>query len=387
MSKSFVRTLIIAGLVVVVPAAAQAQERGPYLGIAGGGNFTADSGISGSGVNDTVEFDAGWAGLAALGYAFGNGLRAELSFDYRSNAVDAVSGAGGSGRASAWTFMGNLIYDFDTGTALTPYVGAGIGAVRVEFDNVQPVGGSVLNDSDSTGHTAGGDFAKPFAYQAIAGAGYRLSDSLNLFVDYRYVAAESVELHRPGGFIVDADYDNHTVFVGLRWSFGAPSRTPPPEPAPPPPPPAKPAAAAPPPPPPPPPPAPPPPPPPPPPPQPQAAPAPQVTVPRSYLVFFDWDSAALTPEALAIVRTAAANAKRTAVTRIRLTGHADRSGPDSYNMKLSLRRARAVLAELERLGIDPRDVTVIGRGEREPLVITADGLREPRNRRVEILFE
>ena len=44
---------------------------------------------------------------------------------------------------------------------------------------------------------------------------------------------------------------------------------------------------------------------------------------------------------MSIVRTAAANAKQGNVVRIRLTGHADRSGTDAYNLRLSERRAEA----------------------------------------------
>jgi len=88
-----------------------------------------------------------------------------------------------------------------------------------------------------------------------------------------------------------------------------------------------------------------------------------------------------------IIETAADNAKKGNVTRIRATGHADRSGPEKYNMRLSMRRAQAVKAELVRLGIAEKEITLVAKGETEPLVPTPDGVREPQNRRVEILFE
>ncbi|MBM3564582.1 MAG: OmpA family protein [Alphaproteobacteria bacterium] len=105
------------------------------------------------------------------------------------------------------------------------------------------------------------------------------------------------------------------------------------------------------------------------------------------MVFFDWDKADLTAEARKIIATAAEDAKKGNVARIRATGHADRSGPDGYNMKLSMRRAVAVKGELARLGVAEKDIAVVAKGEREPLVPTADGVREPQNRRVEIVFE
>ena len=74
------------------------------------------------------------------------------------------------------------------------------------------------------------------------------------------------------------------------------------------------------------------------------------------------------------------------MTRIELAGHADRSGTVRYNQALSLRRAEAVAAELIRLGVPRPRITVQGFGESRALVPTADGVREPQNRRVEIVL-
>jgi outer membrane protein OmpA-like peptidoglycan-associated protein len=73
--------------------------------------------------------------------------------------------------------------------------------------------------------------------------------------------------------------------------------------------------------------------------------------------------------------------------RITATGHADTSGPENYNMALSLRRANAVKDALVREGVPATAIAVIGRGESQPLVPTADGVREPQNRRVEIVVQ
>jgi outer membrane protein OmpA-like peptidoglycan-associated protein len=70
-----------------------------------------------------------------------------------------------------------------------------------------------------------------------------------------------------------------------------------------------------------------------------------------------------------------------------VTGHADRAGPDSYNMALSMRRADAVKAVLVREGVPANQIAVVARGESQPLVPTADGVREPQNRRVEIVLQ
>ena len=116
-------------------------------------------------------------------------------------------------------------------------------------------------------------------------------------------------------------------------------------------------------------------------------PAPAARIPANYLVFFDWNSDVLTPEAADIVATAAANAMKKAGTRIAAVGHTDRSGSAAYNTALSVRRAEAVKTSFEANGIAAGDVGVEGMGELENLVPTDDGVREPQNRRVEIIFD
>ena len=105
------------------------------------------------------------------------------------------------------------------------------------------------------------------------------------------------------------------------------------------------------------------------------------------MVFFDWDSSRLSEASLNVVRQASAAFKSKGSARIRATGHTDTSGPESYNMALSLRRANAVKDALVRDGVPAAAITVIGRGEAGLLVQTADGVREPQNRRVEIVIE
>jgi hypothetical protein len=105
-----------------------------------------------------------------------------------------------------------------------------------------------------------------------------------------------------------------------------------------------------------------------------------------YMVFFDFDRSTITTVAQGTIRQAANDAKVGRVTRLQVTGHADRAGDEAYNMALSQRRAEAVRAELERNGVTAEQITVQARGESEPLVPTADGVREPQNRRVVISF-
>jgi len=106
----------------------------------------------------------------------------------------------------------------------------------------------------------------------------------------------------------------------------------------------------------------------------------------SFMVFFDWDRSNLSQQAENTIGQAANAFKQTGAARVVATGHADRSGPDNYNMALSLRRANAVKDSLVRNGVPAGAIQVIGKGESQPLVPTADGVREPQNRRVEIVI-
>lgn len=346
------------------PASAGQFEEGGnfYVGIGGGANIANDMGISGTGIAADAELDTGFAGMGALGFGLANGFRFELELTYRENDIDNVSGTtGGSDDVSARALMGNVFYDFHNSSPVTPYLGGGFGYSQISVNRAQ--GAAFLLDDDDD----------VFAYQGIAGLSYDLRDSLQLFADYRYFsAAEDLRVTANTGARVDVDYDTHTVMAGLRWVFGQPKPAPAPMPAvveaPPPPPAPEPAPA------------------PPPPPEPEPEPVVEVS-PFPFIVFFDWDKSNLTPEARRVVAAALENARAAGASQYLATGHADRSGPDAYNMGLSERRANSVRDELLQLGVPGAQITLDWKGEREPLVSTDDGVREPQNRRVEVLLK
>ncbi len=108
---------------------------------------------------------------------------------------------------------------------------------------------------------------------------------------------------------------------------------------------------------------------------------------RTYLVFFDWDRADLSPRARQIVAEAAQASAHVQTTRIEVNGYTDLSGSPTYNQGLSVRRAHSVAAELVHDGVAEGEITIRGFGETHPLVSTARGVREPQNRRVEIILK
>ncbi len=105
-----------------------------------------------------------------------------------------------------------------------------------------------------------------------------------------------------------------------------------------------------------------------------------------YVVFFAWDRADITPVAATILDQVASDFARGEVPRIILSGHTDTTGTADYNLRLSERRARAAAAELTARGVPAEAIEVTWFGETDLRVPTADGVREPQNRRVEMLF-
>ncbi|NBX73981.1 MAG: OmpA family protein, partial [Alphaproteobacteria bacterium] len=296
-------------------------------------------------------------------YAWGNGLRTEAELTYRTAEIDGISGTGAgpaqTGDMNVLSPMFNLIWDaYYISDVLTPYVGAGVGFAQFDADNIrQAINGSTINGSEGT-----------FAYQAIVGLAWNIDRNWAMTADYRYHAALDTTFDTQAlGVGARQDYASHNFMLGVRYTWAEDDVLPPPlapapvtaaapQAAPEPPPPA-------------------------PQPQPQIPPAPQ-----RYIVFFDFDRSNLTPEAQRILATVASDYKSGRAVQIHVSGHADRSGRDGYNMRLSSRRADVVKAELERLGVPMDQVMTRASGERENLVPTADGVREAQNRRAEIVL-
>lgn len=191
------------GSAVMLGAHAMAQQATPGAYVLGGAGLSLleESDTRGS-ASATHDFEPGWLGLGGAGYAFSSGIRLEGEIGYRRNSVD-----NGPGNAEAWSVMGNALYDFNTGTRFTPYVGAGIGGARLNFNNVS-AGSTSIDDSDTV-----------LAYQGLAGVTYRLNTNINLDLGYRYFTTEKPNFRTRAGGTVESDYDDHAVVLGLRYRF------------------------------------------------------------------------------------------------------------------------------------------------------------------------
>ena len=337
------------------------QNRGFYIGGGVGANFLEDNKFERNGTDSTATYEPGLAGILNFGYALGNGLRLELEPGYRYNDVDKINGASAGGRLQTASILANVIYDFDIHTPivpLVPHIGAGIGYARVWNRSLN--NGISVNNNDDT-----------LAFQAIAGVDYAISPGVKIGLDYRYFVAHDADFRAgeiPAGATGGAtshvgDINNHTVMLTFRYEFGRPAArpAPPPEPAayvPPPPPPEPPAAVV-----------------------PPPAPATQ-----NYTVYFDFNRADIPASARPVITQAAQSAKQGNATRINVTGYTDTVGSDRYNQRLSERRAEAVRQALVREGVPANEIVTVGRGKQDLAVPTAEGVREPRNRRVEIVL-
>ncbi len=341
--------------ILAAPVAALAQPvSGLYVGAGAGVNLRQNERDRFSGTlvdpgfrtftstgTSTQTFVAGAAGVGSVGWGFGNGLRVEAEGDYRYNDLDIHGNYSGvSTREQKFGGMANLLFDLDIGLPyLFPYFGGGAGYMHVDRPLHVP----------STG---------AFAYQGMFGLAAPLASvpGLSATLEYRFmgladtkysqttlIGAETNSLTRKS-----LDDYNHSIMIGLRYAFDT----------------AAPAAVAP----------------------PQAPNTAAPTPARTYLVFFDWDRSDLSDRARQIVAEAAQNSTRVQTTRIEVQGNADRSGTPAYNQRLSLRRAQTVAAELVRDGINQSQIAIQAFGDTRPLVQTAAGVREPQNRRVEIIL-
>jgi len=341
------RMVVGAVLLAAAPFAAQAQSLQPggvYVGLEGGANWMFNSTFNSTATvapfftgsfSTNASWNTGYVLGGQLGYDF-VGPRIELEGAYRANTGTLQFGgiAGSAGiNFQQINVMGNIYYDFLAGGRFVPYIGAGAG---VAFLNAGALNTSLTSTQ--------------FAYQAMIGAGYNLDETFRINLEGRYMGTTTpnfVHTGIAGGFgysiTTSPQNNNISVMASLQMRFGA---APPPPPPPPP-----------------------------------------VVQPPSFMVFFDWDRSNLSQQALNTIKQAAAAFKSKGNARITATGHTDTSGPEAYNMALSLRRANAVKDALVREGVPAQAITVIGRGEQGLLVKTADGVREPQNRRVEIVIQ
>jgi len=110
---------------------------------------------------------------------------------------------------------------------------------------------------------------------------------------------------------------------------------------------------------------------------------PEETSRGPWIIYFDFDSSKVTADAQIVIEEASSAASKSS-SKVILTGHADRSGSEKYNLVLSTHRTDSVAEALEQKGVSRGQIRSNAYGESKPAVATPDGVKEPKNRRVEI---
>lgn len=364
--------------------------------------FTPGLGAGSTGTMQ-IGFDEGFDGGVFVGYDFG-AFRVEAEVSYKQADVEelitnGMTPPGTAGTAGRWTGgngdiailsgMVNGMLDFGDDDGLSGFVGGGVGMARVDVNGVTAFTntGVILDDSDTR-----------FAWQVIAGVRQALSRTVDIHLKYRFFNADEMDYVGYGGRVVSADFRTHSILGGITFNFGVPTPPPPCE-------------------------------------------APNyldangictsppvqivcpsgtrlnpatnqceaIPVPPEYkdcpdgsrvlvtqncpvvqlppaIVYFGWDEDTLTDRARQTLDGVLANYRAGGSPAVVLAGHADRSGSASYNVGLSQRRANRVRDYLAAGGVGGGSITTQAFGETRPAVETADGVREPDNRRVEITY-
>lgn len=187
-------------LMMVAVFATTALADGFYVSGGGGVNFVQDSTVRSYATpwnSVDVDFDPGFRFDVAAGYRW-RALRFEGEAIYQQG-----DGNSFKGDVTALGGMANIWGDIKTESICSPYVGAGIGFMNVEFNNegwTSPIIGSV----DDT----------QFAWQIGAGLGFGVTKELSIDVGYRFLATSDLEFRG-----AEAEYKTHNVRVGVRYEF------------------------------------------------------------------------------------------------------------------------------------------------------------------------
>ena len=394
----------------VLAGPALARDGAWYVGGDFGAMIVEDSDTTftpglGAGTTGTMNigFEEGFDGGAFVGYDFG-AFRVEAEVSYKQADVEdlvtnGMTPPGTSGTTGIWAFgngevsvlsgMVNAMLDFGDEDGLSGFIGGGVGIARVDVGNVTAFTntGAIIDDSDTR-----------FAWQVIAGVRQALSRNIDIHLKYRFFNVDELEYVGYGGRAVGMDLRSHSLLGGISFNFGAPDPRPtcdapnyldangvctPPAP--------------------------------------EVVTCPPntrlnamnqceaIVAPPVYkdcpdgsrvlesqncpvvqlppaIVYFGWDEDTLTDRARQTLDGVIANYRAGGSPAVVLAGHADRSGAASYNVGLSQRRANRVRDYLTAGGIGGGSLTTQAFGETRPAVDTADGVREPDNRRVEITY-
>jgi OOP family OmpA-OmpF porin len=209
MKKSALIALAVVGSMAVTAAHAQeAFPRGFYGQVSAGYLQLEDVSGNIGGTSVKGAYDAGYAVTAAVGFAFGDGLRTEFELGYGHSGYDSVTIGGTTvgltGDVDMWSIYEGVYYDFNV-LGVKPYLGGGFGVVHWDQGNVR-------GTANGTTFTGSGGNGTDFSLFGEAGVSLALTDRIDLVPAIRYLWIDD-----SGNGIDD---DTAWLFkVGLRYRF------------------------------------------------------------------------------------------------------------------------------------------------------------------------
>ena len=200
--------LTVAALTVLTaPISSMATDDSFYIKANVGVGMAMDSDIDNvpnAGDTAKMTYDSGFVGSIAAGYDFANPLRLEIELIRQKNDLDITSynnfyGTFNEGDLKTRSFMFNGFYDVDTGSAWTPFIGAGLGWSKLDINDPG------FNDSDSD---------DVFTYQFIGGVAYAFNDQWSVDAQYRFMGTSDATIDG-----ADFSVNSNNLMLGLRYSF------------------------------------------------------------------------------------------------------------------------------------------------------------------------
>lgn len=238
LASSFISgSALAADLLPVEQTVSEPAASGFYFGSLSTVNFLDDTAFGDAGRSVSTDYDVGFYSAVRAGYNFGSmgyvSPRLELEVGYGSASVDqhSVSGIGGVGGIDSFgdaRMLGGYVNGYldiplasvGLTSAITPFVGGGVGFMNLELRKQGVAGVATLMDDDDTN----------FAYHLDAGVGIKLQeiglfsntslfDSTTLDIGYRFTAADDFEFTARDGTRSSTDFRSNAVTIGLRKQF------------------------------------------------------------------------------------------------------------------------------------------------------------------------
>ena len=205
MRRAAIPALLLAGMALVLATRADAQTY--YLDLRGAYSHVYDTDLSGPGLAGEAVFDQGYGAAAALGLQWIDGWRVEGEVSWQRSDFESVAGVTTDGMAETYTAALNIYYRLMHERSVTPYLGGGAGAARLAVSDL-PAGLASIDDYDVV-----------FAWQAMAGVDFSVSQSVTLSLEYRYFAAAEAELFDSLGNAHRMELTSSTAMLGIRLGF------------------------------------------------------------------------------------------------------------------------------------------------------------------------